>query len=488
MAKPKEEKDIGITAKKETDMAEWYQQVCLKAELADYAPVKGCMIIRPNGYAIWQSIQDYFNENINKPTKVRNAYFPLFIPESFFHKEAEHAEGFTPEVAWLDKAVTGEGERLAVRPTSETIMYASYANWIRSYKDLPLKINQWCNVVRWETQATKLFLRSREFLWQEGHCVYEAEDECFEDTYNYIKLYKHLCEDLLAMPVILGRKTDKEKFAGAIASFSIEGFMPDGKALQCGTAHLLGQGFAKAFGISYLGKDEKEHLPWQNSWGLSTRLIGGLVMTHSDQKGLVLPPKVAPVQIVIVPIIFESSKEIVLMKCIDIKKQLEKHYRVELDDREDYSSGWKFNEWEMKGVPIRIEIGPKDIEAKKLVLARRDNGEKKKIEENQVLFEVKEAVDNMQKDLYSKAKNFLDSNIIEAKSWDEFVHIITNRQVARCKFCGEPECENWIKDKSGGASSRSIVLDKKGHPVPVQGKCVHCGKDAKYETYFSKSY
>ncbi|HME87107.1 MAG TPA: aminoacyl--tRNA ligase-related protein, partial [Candidatus Nanoarchaeia archaeon] len=270
-----------LTAKKEENMPEWYQQVCLKAELADFAPVKGCFILRPNGYSIWQSIQTYFDQHINKATGVKNAYFPLFIPERFFTKEKEHAEKLSIEVAWLDKDVTGEGDRLAVRPTSETIMYDSYSQWIRSYRDLPLKINQWCNVVRWETEATKLFLRSREFLWQEGHCVYETEQECAQETLNYIKLYGMLCKDLLALPVIIGRKTDKEKFAGADYTYTIEGFMPDGKALQAGTSHMLGQRFARAFNIKFLGKDEKEHLPWQNSWGLSTRLIGAMVMTHA---------------------------------------------------------------------------------------------------------------------------------------------------------------------------------------------------------------
>src|SRR3989338_5172953 len=265
---PEEKKDIGITVKKQDDLPEWYEQVCLKAELAEFSPVKGCMVIRPNGYAIWEAVQAYFNANIIKPMGVKNAYFPLFIPESFFHKEAEHAEGFSPEVAWLDKEITGEGERLAVRPTSETIMYDSYSRWIRSHKDLPLRINQWCNVVRWETQATKLFLRSREFLWQEGHCVYETAEECEKETINYLHLYEKMCEELLALPVLAGKKSEKEKFAGAVSTYSIEGFMPDGKALQCGTSHFLGQNFAKSFGISFIGTDEEPHMPHQTSWGI----------------------------------------------------------------------------------------------------------------------------------------------------------------------------------------------------------------------------
>ncbi|MBM3247668.1 proline--tRNA ligase, partial [Candidatus Pacearchaeota archaeon] len=359
------EKDKGITVTKEQDMPTWYEQVCLKAEIADFGPVKGTMVIRPNGYAIWQAIQDYFNANIVKPNNVRNAYFPLFIPESFFKKESEHAQGFSPEVAWLDTSVSGEGERIAIRPTSETIMYDSYSKWIRSYKDLPLKINQWCNVVRWETQATKLFLRSREFLWQEGHCVYETEKECEEDTINYIKLYQKLCKELLALPTMIGQKTEKEKFAGAKATYAIEGFMPDGKALQCGTSHNLGQGFAKAFNISFLGKDEKQHLPWQNSWGLSTRLLGGTIMTHSDNKGLVLPPKAAENKLVIVPIII-AKNQAPLKKAKELAKQLQEFNPI-IDEREGYSAGYKFSEWEMRGIPLRIEIGPRDLEENKIV-------------------------------------------------------------------------------------------------------------------------
>ena len=374
MGNKNKEKKMGITVKKEEDMPEWYNQVILKAELADYSAIKGCMVIRPLGYAIWQKIMDTFNARIKK-LGVKNAYFPLFIPESFFKKEAEHAEGFSPEVAWIENKDEDTKERLAIRPTSETIMYDSYSRWIRSWRDLPLRINQWANVVRWEVQDCKLFLRSREFLWQEGHCVYETEEEVKRETLIYLNEYKKLAEDLMAIPVLTGVKTEKEKFAGAIETTAIEAFMPDGKALQLGTSHNLGQGFAKAFGIEYIGKDEKKHYPWQNSWGVSTRFIGGLIMTHSDDKGLVLPPKIAPDQVVIVPIIFDDTKDKVLKKAKEIKDKLKK-YSVIIDDREGYSSGWKFNEWELKGIPIRIEIGPKDIEKKQAVVVRRDTGKK----------------------------------------------------------------------------------------------------------------
>ncbi|MBS3142327.1 proline--tRNA ligase [Candidatus Woesearchaeota archaeon] len=480
---PEEKKDIGITVKKQDDLPEWYEQVCLKAELAEFSPVKGCMVIRPNGYAIWEAVQAYFNANIIKPMGVKNAYFPLFIPESFFHKEAEHAEGFSPEVAWLDKEITGEGERLAVRPTSETIMYDSYSRWIRSHKDLPLRINQWCNVVRWETQATKLFLRSREFLWQEGHCVYATEEECEHETIEYLKRYATLCKELLALPVLIGRKTEKEKFAGAKTTYTIEAFMPDGKALQCGTSHNLGQGFAKAFGISFTGKDEKMHTPWQNSWGLSTRLIGAVIMTHSDDKGAVLPPAIAHAHVAIVPIIFEDSKEEVMEVCKTVKDRL-KGLSVILDDRDDYTAGWKFNEWEMKGVPIRIEIGPKDVAKKQVVIVRRDSGKKSVASIDEAYKEVSVMLESMQHDLYRKAEEFLESSIVEAKSWKEFTDAIQKRKLVKGIFCGEIECEDTIKDKTGGASSRCIPLDDE----PVEGNCLHCGNPAQHKIFYSKSY
>ena len=484
--KQEDKKDIGITAKKEEDMPEWNSQVCLKAELADYGPVKGTIVIRPNGYAIWQAIQDYFNKNIIKKTNVKNAYFPLFIPESFFHKEAKHAAGFSPEVAWIDKELTKDGERLAIRPTSETIMYDSYSKWIRSHRDLPLKINQWCNIVRWETEATKLFLRSREFLWQEGHCVYETEEECKKDTINYIKLYAELCKELLAIPVLVGRKTEKEKFAGAKTTYTIEGFMADGKALQCGTSHELGQGFAKAFNISYKGRDEKMHTPWQNSWGLSTRLIGALVMSHSDDKGLVLPPKIVENKLVIVPILKGDDKEIekVMKKSEEIKKELSQFNPI-LDDRRDYSPGWKYNEWEMKGIPIRIEIGPKDIENKQVILARRDTGKKEPIKLTSLKKEVETTLDKIQEDLYNKALKHLKESIVEVKSWSELKKAIENKKLVKAPFCGQPSCEDEIKFEASGVSTRLIELDEKENK---NSPCIKCGKKPTFMTYFSRSY
>ncbi|MBS3126475.1 proline--tRNA ligase [Candidatus Woesearchaeota archaeon] len=475
------EKSIGITVKKADDMPEWYGQVVVKSGLADYAPVKGCMVIRPYGYAIWQRIMDYFNGRMGK-LGVENAYFPLFIPESFFKKEAEHAKGFEPEVAWVMNRDESQ-EKLALRPTSETIMYDSYSRWVRSWRDLPLRINQWCNIIRWEVSDVKLFLRSREFLWQEGHCVYESEKECDRETIMMLDEYEKLCHELLAVPVLKGKKTEKEKFAGAHYTTTIEAFMPDGKALQCGTSHNLGQGFSKAFNISFLGKDGKMQTPWQSSWGFSTRLIGALVMQHSDDKGLVLPPSIAPYQAVIIPIIFEDSREKVLKKAIEIRHKL-KDMRVFLDDRDQYTSGWKFNEWELKGVPLRIEIGPKDVEKDQVILVRRDTGKKEPVKIADLNEKAAELLETVQSDLFKKAQKFLKDSIVEVKSWKEFEKTIKSKKIAKALFCGGVDCEDNIKAKTEGANSRCIPFEQKN----VKGKCVHCGEEARFWTYFSRSY
>jgi len=468
----------GLTVKKEENFSEWYTQLVQKAELADYSAVKGCMVIRPNAYSIWEILQDYFNQRI-KAMGVRNAYFPLFIPESFFKKEAEHAEGFTPEVAWVANA---EDERLAIRPTSETIMYDSYSKWIRSWRDLPLRINQWCNVVRWETKTTRLFLRTREFLWQEGHCVYPTKEDCDKETSAYLKEYQKMCEEVLAIPVLAGKKTDKEKFSGGFYTLSVEGIMPDGKALQMATSHNLGQGFAKSFNISYLDKNEKKNIPWQNSWGFSTRLIGAMTMVHGDNKGLVIPPKVAYNKIVIIPLLFKEKEEKVLKKSKEIEKKL-KRYNPILDDR-DYTAGWKFNEWELKGIPIRIEIGPKDLEKKQVTLVRRDNGEKTEIKEVILAKEIDKTLEGIQNSIFKKAKQEFDKNIVEVKNMPELKKTISQRKVARAYFCGSENCEGSIKDQADGAVSLNTPFKKpkKG------GKCVVCSKDSENFCYFGKSY
>ncbi len=479
MAKQEEK---GITVKKEENMSEWYEQVCLKSNLVEFSTVKGCMVIKPRGYSIWEKIKEHFEKTINKPLKIKNAYFPIFIPESFFHKEAEHAEGFSPEVAWIDKELTGEGERLAIRPTSETIMYDSYSRWIQSYRDLPLKINQWCNVVRWETKATRLFLRSREFLWQEGHNVYETNEECEKETIEIIKRYQKLAEELLGIPVLVGKKSNKEKFAGATHTYTIEAFMPDGKALQCGTSHNLGQGFGKAFNISFLGRDEKKHTPFQNSWGLSTRLIGGLVMLHSDNKGLVLPPKVAENKLVIIPLLFKGKEKKVLEKAKEIEKQL-KSFNPILDDSEDHSPGYKFSEYELKGIPLRIEIGPRDLENESVMIKTRIGKEKISIPIKNLKKEIKKILYNMQQEMFETAKERMKSQITNISTVEEFKEAIKNKKLIRMNWCGETSCEENIKDQTG-ASTRCTLL-KKEKP---EGNCPFCNKKAKEIMYFSKSY
>lgn len=472
------EKRMGITVKKNQNMPDWYSEVVIKSELADYSAVKGCLIIRPYGYAVWQNIMDYFNNSLKK-LKVENTYFPLLIPEEFFKKEAEHAEGFKAEVAWVyskdDKA------KYALRPTSETIMYDAYSRWIRSWRDLPLRLNQWCNIIRWEVKDLKPFLRSREFLWQEGHCVYETEEQCEEETLKVLDEYQKLGKDLLAIPTIKGKKTDKEKFAGAKNTYTFEAFMPDGKALQMGTSHNLGQGFAKAFNIKYIGKDEEEKIPWQNSWGISTRLIGAMIMVHGDDKGLILPPNIAPIQVVIVPIIFEDTKEKVIKQAKKIKSMLN---LSKLDTREEYSPGWKFNEWELKGVPLRIEFGPRDLKKKQVVLARRDNGKKSFVKIKDLKKTVKEQLDDIQYQLYKKAEIFLKSSIVEVRDWKEFTEAIKKKKLVKTYFCGDIECEGLIKDKTGGVTSRVIPFEQ----PPKMDNCVHCKKEGKFLIYFSKNY
>ncbi|MEK6823294.1 MAG: proline--tRNA ligase [Nanoarchaeota archaeon] len=472
-----------MSVKKAENLAEWYPEVVLKAQMADYSPVKGCMVIRPNGYSIWEAMQRYFNERLRE-LKVENAYFPLFIPESFFKKEAEHAEGFSPEVAWI--ANKDEGERLAVRPTSETIMYDMYGKWVRSYRDLPLRINQWANVVRWETKATKLFLRTREFLWQEGHCVYETKEQCDDEVKKIIMEYKALAEGLLALPVIVGKKTKHETFAGAEYSLTIETFMPDGKALQSGTSHNLGQGFARAFGINFLGRDGQSHVPWQSSWGFSTRLIGALIMTHGDDKGVVIPPKVAQTQVVIVPILFDKTKDVVLAECRALTDALKKDgIRVMLDDRDDHSSGWKFNDWELKGVPLRLELGPKDLEKKQVMLVHRHSGKKHAVSLDNVADVVHNELEQIQQEMLAKARTFLDASIVQVTTKEEFLDALEQKKLVLAPFCCESTVEEELKEATGGVTSRCIPLDA---PEPKGMTCVWSGKPAKAMVYFAKAY
>ena len=476
---PKE--TLGITVLKEKDSAEWYGQVCLKAELADYAPVKGCMIIRPRGYNIWETIQSEFDKRIKK-LGVKNAYFPLFIPETFFEKEKSHAQGFAPEVAWI--ANKYEGERIAVRPTSETVICDSFKRWVRSHRDLPMRINQWCNVVRWETEATKLFLRTREFLWQEGHCVYSTEEECEKEVLMFLDEYEKLLKDVLAIPIIKGKKTEKEKFAGAKNTYTMESFMPDGKALQSGTSHNLGQGFMKSFGVSFVGEDEKPHIPYSASWGISTRLIGALVMLHSDNKGLVLPPKVCANKIVIVPIVFEKSKKEILEYAKKVR-HLVSDYHPLFDDRDEHTPGFKYSEWELKGIPLRIEVGPKDFEKNQVVIVRRDTGEKEFVMFDKIQERVPAILEKMHHDLYSKALQHLKNSVKEGGTWEDFTNIIADAKLAKMPHCLDMKCEEAVKTKTAGVTSRCIPFENNKLNAK---KCFACSQDAKAMVLFGRSY
>ncbi len=480
--------ELGITVKKEEDIVSWYSQVVLKSELAEPSAVKGCAVIRPLGFSLWQGIQDYFNARLKK-LKVKNAYFPLFIPESFFMREAEHVEGFAPEVAWIERKNDNE-ERLGIRPTSETIMYDSYARWIRSWRDLPLRINQWANIVRWEVSDVKLFLRSREFLWQEGHCVYATEEECDKETLMMLDEYVTMSKELLALPSIPGYKTEKEKFAGAKYTTTFEMFMPDGKALQSGTSHNLGQGFAKGFGISFKGTDGKDHTPWQSSWGVSTRLLGAVIMVHGDDKGLVLPPRLAETKLVIIPITIKKNPEAseqVLKKAKELEQELlNLGIDVELDDREEYSPGFKFSDWELKGVPLRLELGPRDVEAGNCIIAKRNTGEKRTIPFGDVAKNVPELLDEIHNEMYAKAEQFLKDHEVETNDFDELQKVISEGKYVLAPHCGSVDCEDEIKAETSGITTRCRPMGR--DEISEGDVCIHCGKPAKYKVIFARNY
>jgi len=475
----------GITVKKSDNFSDWYNQVVQKAELADYAPVQGCMVIRPNGYAIWENIVRTMDIDFNKHG-VKNVYFPQFIPESFLKKEAEHFQGFVPECAWVTIGGGTElGERLAVRPTSETIINYMFQKWIRSWRDLPLKINQWCNIVRWES-ATKFFVRTTEFLWQEGHTAHRTMEEADKMMMDILKVYKNFIQDCLAIPVLTGKKTEREKFAGALITTTLEALMPDGKALQMGTSHNLGQNFSKVFDIKFLDKDEKEKFVWTTSWGVSTRMIGGLIMTHGDDRGLIIPPKIAHTHVVIVPIYYKSSeKKKVMKRAEDVKKKLGKeNLKVILDDRTEYTPGWKFNEWELKGIPLRMEIGPKDVQKKQAVLVRRDNSKKTPVKETSIVKRVKETLNDIQKSLFKKAGKNLKEHITTVKTFDEFKKVLKGKGgFIRACHCLDEGCEEKIKDETG-ATIRLIPFKKE----KVFSNCVYCSNKANEVVYFAKAY
>ena len=472
-----------ITPRSE-DFSRWYLDVVRRAELADYSPVKGCMVIRPYGYAIWEHIQRLLDARF-KATGHVNAYFPLFIPESLLKKEKDHVEGFAPQVAWVTRGGDEDlEEKLIVRPTSEVIIGTMYAKWIKSWRDLPVLINQWANVVRWE-KVTRPFLRTTEFLWQEGHTAHETGDEAEAETLQILRIYKDFAETDLAMPVIDGLKSDSEKFAGASRTYSIEALMGDGRALQAGTSHNLGQNFAKAFEIQFQGRDKTVQHVWTTSWGVSTRLIGGVIMTHGDDSGLVLPPNIAPHQVVIVPIPRGDWKTTVLPKAEAIRDELvARGLRVKLDASEENSPGWKFAEWELRGVPLRLEIGPKDIEKGQVFSARRDTREKAAIPLGELGTRVPALLQEIQQNLLARAKTFREEHTSEAANWSEFTAAMEGRPgFVIAAWCGSAECEAAIKAETQ-ATLRNIPL---GSPR-VQGQCVKCNGAASVKAWFAKAY
>ena len=475
----KDKKMVEAITSMEEDFAQWYTDVVKKAELCDYASVKGCMVIKPDGYAIWENIQNELDKRFKK-TGVRNVYMPLFIPESLLEKEKDHVEGFAPEVAWVTHGgLEPLQERFCVRPTSETLFCDFYARDIHSYRDLPKVYNQWCSVVRWE-KTTRPFLRSREFLWQEGHTAHATAEQAQERTIQMLNLYADFCEDFLAMPVVRGQKTDKEKFAGAEATYTIEALMHDGKALQSGTSHNFGDGFAKAFGIQFSDKDNQLKYVHQTSWGMTTRLIGAIIMVHGDNEGLVLPPRVAPTQVVIVPI--RQQQEGVLLKAREIEEVLS-NFRVKVDDS-DKSPGWKFSESEMRGIQVRVDLGPKDIEAGQAVLVRRDTHEKITVALDEIAEKVGELLETIQKDMFERAKAHRDAHTYDAHNMEEMKEIADNKPgFIRAMWCGCQECEDKLKE-TVGVTSRCLPFKQE----KISDTCVCCGKPATKMVYWGKAY
>ena len=475
-----EKKMVEAITSMEVDFAQWYTDVVKKAELIDYTSVKGCMVIKPAGYAIWELIQKQLDARF-KETGVENVYLPMFIPESLLQKEKDHVEGFAPEVAWVTHGgLQPLQERLCVRPTSETLFCDFYKNDVHSYRDLPKVYNQWCSVVRWEKE-TRPFLRSREFLWQEGHTAHATAQEANERTIQMLNVYADFCEEVLAIPVIKGQKTEKEKFAGAVATYTIEALMHDGKALQSGTSHNFGDGFAKAFGIQFADKDNTLKYVHQTSWGMTTRLIGAIIMVHGDNEGLVLPPRVAPVQICIVPI--QQKKEGVLEKAYELRDTLGRSFRVKVDDT-DKSPGFKFAEAEMRGYPIRVEIGPKDLEAGRCVICRRDTREKMEVRLEELEAKAGELLETIQKEMLERARRHRDEHTYTASDMAEFEKIFTEKAgFVKAMWCGEQECEDKIKEKLG-VTSRCMPFEQEH----IADTCVCCGKPAKKMVYWGRAY
>ena len=480
-------KQSGITVKKNAGFSEWYIQVVLKTGLADYAPVKGFIVLRPYGYSIWESIRSILDKRF-KETGHQNGFLPVLIPESLLAREEKHFEGFNPEVFWVTKAGNNElSEKLALRPTSETLAYPMFSKWITSYRDLPMKINYWNSALRAEIKGTKPFVRTSEFLWQEGHTVHATENEAEQEVMLILEIYRELIEDYLAIPLIRGFKSDKEKFVGAKYTMTLEGLMADGRALQMGTSHHLGQNFSKPFEIKYLGGDSEQHLAWQTSWGISWRLIGALIMVHGDDKGLVLPPRIAPIQVVIVPIFRDEDAELVISKTNEIAYDLRKSdIRVHVDDRKEYTAGWKFNEWEIKGVPLRINVGPRDIEKDQAELVRRDISEKSFVKRVNLSESVISILMQIQNNLLFRAKRQLEENTTETANYDTLKSVLEMKGgFISAGWCGEQECESKIKEETG-ADIRVIPFE--GQKISESKICIYCSKPSKKVAIFARAY
>ncbi|MDV3293695.1 MAG: proline--tRNA ligase [Nitrososphaerales archaeon] len=474
----------GITSRKGENFDDWYTQVILKSEIGDYSPVSGCLVFRPSGYAIWENIQKATDAEF-KRIGIQNTYFPIFIPERLLKKEAEHVQGFAPEVAWVTEAGKSKlEERLAVRPTSETVMYEVVSRWIRSWRDLPLRLNQWNNVVRWEFKHPTPFLRSREFLWNEGHTIFATKEEAAAERDEILGIYKMITEEYMALPGYTGRKTDSEKFAGAEATYSIEHLLPDGKAIQGPDFHSDGQRFSKAFEIVFVDQNGQKQFAWQNTWALTTREIGVMLAVHSDDKGAVVPPRLAAIQVVLVPIVNDSNKESVLAEARKVADTLAQKFRTKLDDRDHLTPGRKFNEWELKGVPLRVELGPRDLAAGQAVLVRRDTGAKRTAKLENLSAEAEKELNAINVSLLERAREFLRQNTRMTTSYDELKRIIKEKGgIVRAPWCGSAECERKVREETG-AMIINIPLDQH----PARSECVGCGKEAEIVANFAKSY
>jgi prolyl-tRNA synthetase len=478
-------KEIGITVKKSLDFSDWYTQCVFKSGIADYSPSKGFIILRPYGYAIWEIIREILDEELKK-TGHKNGFLPVLIPESLLTKEKDHFDGFLPEVFWVTKSGDCDlGEKLAVRPTSETLAYSMFSKWISSYRDLPLKLNFWNSALRAEIKSTKPLIRNSEFLWQEGHTAHTDENEANKEVRIILDIYKMLIEEYLAIPTLSGFKTDKEKFVGAKYTTCLESAMADGKALQMATSHHLGQNFSKPFEIKFLDKDTTEQYVWQTSWGISWRVIGAIIMVHGDDKGLILPPKISPTQVIIVPIYKDESKTVVKQKAYELEQKLkDSQIRVQTDDRDEYTSGWKFNDWEMKGVPLRVSIGLRDIQENQVELIRRDTKERFYVKEKELVNQTLSILEKIQSNMFDRAKNLLQEKTRSATTLEELLSVLdaTGGFVA-CSWCGKRKCEDLVKEKTT-ADIRIVPFNPKNNI----SSCIGCGNQETIEVYFGRAY